>query len=164
MRRVLSVICEVSRCENNGPPEWHSNTSCATRASLQRRGQKSPGLKTGVPRRSRTQAPYLRENEIRAEIPSGVDKIASFREVSSRSTLNTLRYILLAGGSRRSLSVMARSSFRRLRYAGAPIGLFGLILSVGTWAFRVWLRTHTASRPHMISFTWTLGIFCWVLG
>jgi predicted PurR-regulated permease PerM len=59
---------------------------------------------------------------------------------------------------------MAQSSFRRLWYAAASINLFGLVLSAGTWAFKVWLRTHTPSRPYPISFTWTLGVFCWVLG
>ena len=30
--------------------------------------------------------------------------------------------------------------------------------------FRIWLRTHAISRPHPTGFTWTLGVFCWLLG
>ena len=59
---------------------------------------------------------------------------------------------------------MAQNSFRRLRYAAVCINLFGLVLSAGTWTVRIWLRTHAISRPHPIELTWTLGVFCWLLG
>jgi hypothetical protein len=59
---------------------------------------------------------------------------------------------------------MAQNNFRRFRYTAGSINLFGLMLSVGTWAFKVWLRTHTLSGPYWINFIWTLGVFCWVLG
>jgi hypothetical protein len=59
---------------------------------------------------------------------------------------------------------MAQNSFKRFRYAAGSMNLFGLILSVGTYAFKVWVRTHTPSHPYPISFIWTLGVFCWVLG
>jgi hypothetical protein len=57
-----------------------------------------------------------------------------------------------------------QNSFKRFWYAAGSINLFVLILSVGTWAFKVWLRTHMPSRPYPISFIWTLGVFCWFLG
>ena len=57
---------------------------------------------------------------------------------------------------------MAQNSFKRFRYAAGSMNLFGLTLSVGTWAFKVWV--HTPSHPYPISFIWTLGVSCWVLG
>jgi hypothetical protein len=59
---------------------------------------------------------------------------------------------------------VAQKSFKRFRYAAGSMNLFGLILSVGTWAFKVWVRTHTPSHAYRISFIWTVGVFCWVLG
>jgi hypothetical protein len=59
---------------------------------------------------------------------------------------------------------MAQKGFKRFRYAAGSMNLFGLVLSVGTWAFKVWVRTHTPSHPYPISFIWTLGVFCWVMG
>jgi predicted PurR-regulated permease PerM len=59
---------------------------------------------------------------------------------------------------------MEQTSFKRLRFAAVSINLFGLVLSVGTWIFRIWLRTRAMSCPHPIGFTWTLGVFCWLLG
>jgi hypothetical protein len=60
-------------------------------------------------------------------------------------------------------SFMAQNSLKRFRYAAGSINLFGLMLSAGTWAFNVWLRTHTPSGSYL-SFIWTIGVFCWVLG
>jgi hypothetical protein len=59
---------------------------------------------------------------------------------------------------------MAQNSFKKFRYAAGSMNLFGLILSVGTWTFKVWVRTHTPSHPYPIGFIWTLGVSCWVLG
>jgi hypothetical protein len=33
-----------------------------------------------------------------------------------------------------------KDGLRRLRYAAVSISLFGLLLTVGTWAFQVWLE------------------------
>jgi hypothetical protein len=58
---------------------------------------------------------------------------------------------------------MAQSSLKRFQYAAGSINLFGLMLSAGTWALNAWLRTHAPSGPYL-SFIWTLGVFCWILG
>ncbi len=59
---------------------------------------------------------------------------------------------------------MGQNSYRRFRCAAASINLFGLTLSVGSWLFGVWPGTHAPSNPNLISFTRTLGVFCWILG
>lgn len=59
---------------------------------------------------------------------------------------------------------MPQNSFKKLRYTAASINLFGLTLSVGTWGYRVWLRTHTPAHQYPTGFTWPFGIFCWVFG
>jgi hypothetical protein len=59
---------------------------------------------------------------------------------------------------------MTQDQSRRLRFAGASINLFGLILSVGTWAYRVWLRSQFPLPAQYTDFAWTLGGFCWVVG
>jgi hypothetical protein len=59
---------------------------------------------------------------------------------------------------------MTQDSYRRLRYAGFSINLFGMLLSIGTWAYRMWLRTHTVTQPYHTDLAWTLGGFCWLLG
>ena len=66
--------------------------------------------------------------------------------------------------AQKTQAVHGPNSFRRLRYAAASINLFGLVLSLGSWIFKVWLRTHAAWRLNPIGFTWTLGVFCWILG
>ena len=68
----------------------------------------------------------------------------------------------------RVVTLMAvRCGFRRLRYAAVSISLFGLFLSLGTWGFEAWRRSHPipALLPlGSIDFIWTLGVFCWLLG
>ena len=59
---------------------------------------------------------------------------------------------------------MAQNSFKRLRYAAVCINLIGLVLSAWTWTYRIYSHTRTMSRPHPIQFTWTLGVFCWLVG
>lgn len=55
-----------------------------------------------------------------------------------------------------------KDGLRRLRYAAIFISLFGLLLTVGTWAFQVRLRAHSLTRPYPTSFT--LGAVCWLFG
>ena len=58
---------------------------------------------------------------------------------------------------------MAQDNFKRFRYVAGSINFFGLMLSVETWACHVWApRTHGV-QP-IAQFSWTLGLFCWVLG
>jgi hypothetical protein len=57
-----------------------------------------------------------------------------------------------------------RGGLRRLRYAAVSINLFGLILSVGTWGVEVWHRGQPLPVLLHINSTWTLGVFCWLLG
>ena len=59
---------------------------------------------------------------------------------------------------------MAQNGLRRFRYVAGSINLFGLTLSVGVWAFKVWFPTRTPAGPYWISFISTLGAFCWILG
>jgi hypothetical protein len=56
----------------------------------------------------------------------------------------------------------ARNGLRRLRYAAVSINIFGLLLTVGTWAYQVWLRTPPPTRAYPTSFT--LGAVCWLFG
>jgi hypothetical protein len=59
---------------------------------------------------------------------------------------------------------MARNGLKKLRYAAVSVNLLGLILSVGTWAFNIWARTHSPSRLYRVDLIWTAGVFWWVLG
>jgi hypothetical protein len=58
---------------------------------------------------------------------------------------------------------MAQDSFKRFRYAAASINLFGLMLSVATWAFKVF-APHTHGVQPLAQFIRTLGVFFWILG
>jgi hypothetical protein len=58
---------------------------------------------------------------------------------------------------------MTQNSIKRLRHAAGYINLFGLMLSLGTWASDVWFRTLLVSGTYL-AFIWTLGVFCWILG
>jgi hypothetical protein len=58
---------------------------------------------------------------------------------------------------------MAQDTLKRFRYAAGSINLFGLILSVETWAFNVLAQPTYGVKP-MAQFIWTLGVFCWILG
>jgi hypothetical protein len=59
------------------------------------------------------------------------------------------------------VQMATRDDLRRFRYAAASINIFGLLLSVGSWAFQVW---YPPTRPNLTSFTWTLGAVCWLFG
>ena len=58
---------------------------------------------------------------------------------------------------------MTRNSIKRFRYAAGYINLFGLMLSIGTWASDVWFRIPLRSDTYL-AFIWALGVFCWILG
>ena len=59
---------------------------------------------------------------------------------------------------------MTQDDFKRLRYAGFSINLLGLFLSVGAWAYRMWLPGRAVFLTHHTSLAWILGGSCWVLG
>jgi hypothetical protein len=80
---------------------------------------------------------------------------------SNRSSTDSVLRKCVAG---RGGALMSRCGFRRLRYAAASINLLGLILSLGTWGVEVWLRAHPLPVLLPINLTWTLGVFCWLLG
>jgi hypothetical protein len=59
---------------------------------------------------------------------------------------------------------MTQDRFRRLRYSGASINLLGLLLSVGAWAYKVWLFSRFPQQLSYANATWVVGGFCWFLG
>jgi hypothetical protein len=59
---------------------------------------------------------------------------------------------------------MAQNGFKKLRYAAVSVNLLGSILSLVTWAFSIWVRTHLPSPLYRVDLIWTAGVFCWVLG
>jgi hypothetical protein len=59
------------------------------------------------------------------------------------------------------IQMAARNDLPRFRYAAASINIFGLLLSVATWAFRAW---HLPLHPDLTDFGWTLGAVCWLFG
>jgi hypothetical protein len=59
------------------------------------------------------------------------------------------------------IQMAERDDLRRFRYAAASTNIFGLLLSVGTWAFRVW---YPPTHLSLTNFTRTLGAACWLFG
>jgi hypothetical protein len=95
-------------------------------------------------------------------VPSASLKVRddSFVNVSEFVTLQVNRCVRRAVDT---FKFMTHHSLKRVRYAAASVNLFGLMLSAGTWALNLWLRTHRFPGPYL-AFIWTVGVFCWILG